>query len=548
MDRYDVIIIGAGINGLISAAYLAKAGKSVIVLRSVGKTGGDYSSGWKGADGFVFPTSVSRLENLPTQIVHDLDLEAHGLRQGRFSTSAVVSSLHGALVRDTDQMDMKRRLTQMSSGDADAWTDYIALITRQRRHLENYLELRGGALPGRRDLLTVLASAGQDGMWEAVHLYASSAREVLEQRFESDALKTLLFASTLGGYFSGMGLGPAAPTSGAGLVMDPMSVRPEARGALCGPVEGGGEALMASVEKAARSFGATFVDDVDISEIVHDKGAIKGLALDGGQFIETPVVIGDVDVKVLFLSMFAWKALPHDLVLNVASSRSRAQIAQINFVLDGEPDIEGLPEGFLGGGGTLHMLDDMEQAERACDAWITHTIPDNPPFDFRVHGTRNTSGSAEGGRSYATATLYYIPGDLADGEWTDAHRIQLISTVVNKLVCVSPGFEKRLVDAKLVLPVDYEERFGLVGGELHGGNTGLDQALFNRPNPQLSAGDMPIKGLYLAGPGTAEAPFTDGRDGWSIAERILQQGGGLTGQGLAARWSRALAIRMGLAS
>lgn len=557
MDRYDVIIIGAGINGLISAAYLAKAGKSVIVLRTVGKTGADYSTGWKGADGFVFPTPTSRLENLPIQIVHDLGLESYGLQQGRRLSSALISGGHGALVRDADHTDMERRLRQMAPREADAWSDYISFITRQKRHLDHYLGLNGGALPGRRALLTLLAGAGQDGLWEASSLYASSARDVLDRYFDSDALKTLLFAEGLGGYFGGMGLGPLAPTSGTGLVMDPALIRQDTQSSFYGPVEGGGGALLEVIEKAASEFGATFVDDAQISEIVHEKGVIKGLALEGGQFIETAALVGDVDVKVLFLSLFAWKALPQDLVLNVASSRSRAEIAQINFVLQGEPDIEGLPKGFLKNSGPLHVLDDMIQAERACDAWLTHSIPENPPFDFRLHGTRpgeqeaGKGGEQDGDRArcYATATLYYIPGDLASGEWSDEHKIQLISTVVNRLVAASPGFEKRLIDAKLVLPLDYEERYGLVGGHLQGSNTALDQSLFNRPNPQLAAGQIPLKGLYLAGPGAAEAPFTDGQGGLSLAARILAEtGDGSKSGNIVTRWSRSLASRMGLAS
>lgn len=556
MDRYDVIIIGAGINGLISAAYLAKAGKSVIVLRTVGTTGADYSTGWKGADGFVFPTPTSRLENLPVQIVHDLGLEEHGLQQARRLSAALISGAHGAhgaLVRDADHTDMERRLRQMAPREADAWSDYISFMTRQKRHLDHYLGLHEGVVPGRRALLTLLADAGQDGLWEATSLYASSAKDVLERHFDSGALKTLLFAEALGGYLSGMGLGPLAPTSGTGLVMDPASIRQDAQSSFYGPVEGGGGALLEAIEKAASGFGATFVDDAEISEIVHEKGVIKGLALEGGQFIETAALVGDVDVKVLFLSLFAWKALPQELVLNVASSRSRAETAQINFVLQGEPDIEGLPRGFLGNSGPLHVLDDLIQAERACDAWITHTIPDNPPFDFRFHGAKPGVQEADQevnkARSYATATLYYIPGDLASGEWTDEHRIQLISTVVNRLVAVSPGFEKRLIDAKLVLPLDYEERYGLVGGHLQGSNTALDQSLFNRPNPQLAAGQMPLKGLYLAGPGTAEAPFSDGQGGLSLAARILAEtGDGSKTKSLVTRWSRSLANRMGLAS
>lgn len=549
MDRYDVIIIGAGINGLISAAYLAKAGKSVIVLRTIGKTGADYSTGWKGADGFIFPTTTSRLENLPLQIVHDLGLEAHGLRPGKPMSSALVSATLGTLVRDADHIDMERRLRQMAPREADAWADYISFITRQKRHLDHYLGLSGGALPGRRALLTLLAGAGQEGLWEATGLYASSAKDVLDRHFESGALKTLLFAGALGGYFGGMGLGPLAPTSGTGLVMDPASIRQDVESPFYGPVDGGGDALLAAVEKAASEFGVTFVDDAEISEIVHEKDVIKGLALEGGQFIETDALVGDVDVKVLFLSLFAWKALPQELVLNVASSRSRAETAQINFVLQGQPDIEGLPKGFLKDSGPLHVLDDMIQAERAFDAWVTHTVPDNPPFDFQFHGTKPGVQSGDGARSYATATLYYIPGDLASGEWSDEHRIQLISTVVNRLVAASPGFEKRLIDAKLVLPLDIEERYGLVGGHLQGGNTALDQSLFNRPNPQLAAGEIPLKGLYLAGPGTAEAPFTDGQGGRHLAARILTEtGDGSKPKNLLTRWSRSLASRMGVAS
>lgn len=548
MDRHDVIIIGAGINGLVSAALLAKAGKSVVVLRASGDNkGADYSTGWQGADGFVFPTPVSRLENFPLGIVHDLKLETFGLRRGSAQNSALVSASHGALVQDADPLDMTRRLRQISSRDADAWTDYMSFMSRQKRHLERYLGLANGALPKRRELLTLLASVGQDGLWEAIHLCASSAKEVLDQRFNSEALKTLLFASTLGGYFGGMGLGPMAPTSGTGLLMDPRSA--EAQAHTCGPIEGGGAALLAAVEKAAVELGVTFVDDMEISEITHEKGEVKGVALEGGQFIETSTIVGDVDVKVLFLSMFAWKALPHERVLAIAASRNRALVAQINFVLEGRPEIEGLPKGFLANGARLFLLDSLEEAEQAHDAWAIHAIPEKPPVEFQLHGTRDGAAAGPKSRIYATAFVYYIPGDLGVGEWTDDHKIRLISTVVNRIVSVSPGFEKRLVDAKLVLPIDYEERYGLVGGHLFGGNTALDQTLFNRPNPEMAAGEMPLKGLYLAGPSTAEAPFADGQRGVTVARRVLSepQAGPAT-ESLPVQWARALLSRLRVAS
>lgn len=549
MDRYDVIIIGAGINGLVSAACLAKAGRSVIVLRAPGNASADYTAGWRGADGFDFPTPASHLENFPRRLVQDLGLEGYGLRPGAMQSPVLVSPSHGALVRDVDHNDMVRRLREISSHDADAYTDYISFITRQKRYLNQFVDLNGGAMPERRDLLPLLASAGQDGMWEGAHLAASSMKEVLGRRFQSEALKTLLFATTLGGYFGGMGLGPMAPTSATGLLMDPRSLGEDAQGLGYGPVEGGGAALLVALEKAAMDLGVTFADDTEVSEIVHEKGEVKGVALEGGQFIETSTLIGDVDFKVLFLSMFAWKALPHDFVLSVAASRNRALVAQVNFVLDGLPEISGLPEEFLRSGAPLFVMDDLTEVEQAHDAWTLHAIPENPPVEFRFHGTKDGAEDGAGSRNYATAYVYYIPGDLAIGEWSDEHKIRLISTVVNRIVGVSPGFEKSLIDAKLVLPVDYEERFGLVGGHLFGANTALDQTLFNRPNPEMAAGTMPLKGIYFAGPATAEAPFADGLTGLSVAQRILAEPRrGPKTQSLPVQWTRALVNRIRLAS
>lgn len=549
MDRCDAIIIGAGINGLVSATYLARAGRSVLVLRAPGNAAADYSTGWRGADGYYFPTPASHLEQFPQRIVQDLGLENYGLRPSVMQSPALISPSHGALVRDVDHSDMMRRLREVSSHDADAYADYISLITRQKRYLDQYLFQNGGEMPGRRELLSFLASVGQDGLWEATHLAASSVKDVLDQRFQSEALKTLLFATTLGGYFGGMGLGPMAPTSATGLMMDPLSLGKDASGATYGPIDGGGGALLEALEKAAVDFGVTFVDDTDISEIVHEKGEIKGVAIEGGQFIETATLIGDVDFKVLFLSMFAWKTLPHDFAMSVAASRNRALVAQVNFVLDGLPDIDGLPQGFLRSGAPLFVMNDLTEVERAHDAWAIHAIPENPPVEFRFHGTAEDDESGGHARSYATAYIYYIPGDLVIGEWTDEHKIRLISTTVNRIVAVSPGFEKRLIDAKLVLPVDYEERFGLVGGHLFGGNTSLDQTLFNRPNPKMAAGSMPLKGIYFAGPATAEAPFTDGLRGLCVAEHILSEPrhGGKS-ERRPAQWARALVNRMGLVS
>lgn len=515
-QSYDAIVIGAGLNGLVCAAYLARAGRAVAVLSHTGPDMLDYGEPWPGKDGTSFPVPPGPDVTLPTSLLWDLDLERYGLRF-EAPRSVAVYTRNAVLVRDADATAMDRRLRAVSPSEADAYRNYRALIRRQRSYFDQLIAARRGRPPRRSDLMDILRQAGQDGMVEAVQLLTGSIRDVLNSWMEMDALRKAVLAGALDGPFAGMGLGPFSPTSAFGLLFDPLSLQDLESRDLTRRVRGGRDALYRILLRYIRDRGGVLVRDTKVKEITRQKGRVTGVALDGEQTLKARVVVCDLDVKRVAFSLMDWKELPETLSSSLATWRSRAQVAQVNLVLSGEPRLPDVHDGFLPMG-SLAIIDSLVDVERAFDSWKDGELPARPPIRFDLTGERD-------GVWYARAVVHYVPGALAEGEWNDATKIQIIGRVVKALSDVSPGFETLLRDARVVTPMDWEKRYGLVGGHHLGGETAFDQILFHRPTPDMARGQGLLKGLHLAGLAQPQAPFVDGGEGLRIAEAILNPAG-----------------------
>lgn len=513
VDKPDAIVIGAGLNGLVAAACLAKAGKAVVVIAHSGKETLDYSDAISGTDGFPYATLGGDRVSLPQEIVWHLGLEALGVRFASNRSTATITS-NGAIVRDADPIAMDRRLRAHAPREADAYRNYRSLIIRQRRLFDRYLEKGAGRHPKRRAFLDILRDASQDGMLEAAHLYTKSLRDVLDRNFENDLLKTSVMASALEGPFGGMGLGPFSPTSASALLHDPLTLADYQSPTQSRRVVGAKHRLIVVLKEFIKAAGGTIVEEAPVSEITRKKDAVTGVALEGGQFIEAGTIICDIDVKRVAFSLLNWKELPQDLAYGIANLRSRAQSVQINLALSEMPVVPDLYPGFLESG-TLHIIDGMIATERAFDDWKAGKLPTKPPLQFEVQGTSN-------GKVYASVFAHFIPGNIVGGEWDDKTKVQVIGGAVKALAEVSPGFEKLLLDARLISPVDAEKRFGLIGGHPFGGETAYDQILPNRPNPTLASGVKLLNGLHLLGLTTSLSPFLDGAPGSDLADNLAQ--------------------------
>ena len=513
MDKQDAIIIGAGLNGLVAAAYLVKSGRRVTIICQGGAGLVDYSDPVPGMDGIAFETHGGQNLTLPNSIVWDLGLEALGLRFAPPRSSAVVTG-DGVLIRDADPTAMDRRLRAWSPREADAYRNFLSLIVRQRRLLDRYLEQGWGQKLSRRATLKILQDASQDGMLEAAALYSGSLRDTLDRLFESDLLKMAFLAGALEGPFSGMGLGPWSPTSGIGLLFDSLSLSGYQSPWPGRRIEGGRRAVVKALQEFIGAAGGTFIRDTKVTEVVTAKGVAKAVALEGGQYIEASEIIADIDVKRTAFSLVDWKTLPEDLALGIANIRSRAQVAQVNFVLSDWPNPAALHDGFLSGG-VLHILQGLEKTERSFDDWKSGRLSPHCPIQFEVW--------KEEGKVLATAFVHFVPGALAEGEWDDKTKLALIGQVVKAVAGMAPGFETTLVDARAVTPIDFEKRFGLIGGHHQGGETALDQLLFHRPTPDLSRNYQIMDSLSFLGLATPLSPFMDGMPGYVLARDLIAE-------------------------
>jgi phytoene dehydrogenase-like protein len=525
MERHDAIVIGAGLNGLVAAAYLARAGLDVLVLDRASAPGG-IAMPYEIAPGFLLPRYALGSGGLPPRIAADLDLGRHGLRFIR-ADGGVTCFADGHYVANyRDGVVHRRELARHSRRDADAWTRYRRDMLRAARGLAPLLArpatgpARGlfAGLRARLSLADRLAELAPSGMADMLRLWTLPAAEFLDQYFESPHVKAHLCAAAL----MGGTLGPFSPMSASRLVWPWLS---EAGGAMGGAPDtlmpqGGTAALVAALMTAIRAEGSSIRLEAEVTDILVKDRKVRGVELANGEAIAADVVISGLDVKRSFLSLFRWKDLPAGLVERVGRVRMRGVAAKVNMALDALPEFPGLPEGCPSIGGGLRLAGTIPAMERAFADWRDRIPPRDPLIDVLIPSIADPS-LAPPGKHLLSAFVQFVPEELHDGPWTDESRDALRDLVTARLASVSPGIETRILACEVLLPGDIENEIGLTGGDLAYGETTLDQLFANRPFPGAGGAATPLRNFYLCSPSAHPGPFVMGGPGANAAAEVL---------------------------
>lgn len=510
---YDVAVIGAGVDGLVAAAVLARAGRRVVVLEDAAHTGGLLAND-EIAPQVQAPAVFSSVETLAPEVLTELDLEAHGLRLSDpgpvlVATGDERSRLFappGASAVNTRHL---RALADAGLRDEDvrAFEAYDGFL---RRVAEALAPILAAPLPafettGPRHLLALmrpllrLRRLGAAPLAELLRFLPMPLHDIATERFADPALRIAVAAAGLPASW----MGPRSPGGGLNLALHRCAL---GRGALAHPrfAHGGPGALAEALRAAARAAGAALRTAAAVSAVgLTGRGEslrATGVELADGERVEARAVLSTRDPKTTFFDLVGACHGSPSWVAALDAVRSRGTVATVAFVLDAPPVFAHAGEDPRVLAGRILVTGSLDDLERAFDDAKYGRLPRRPFLDVTVPTAVDPS-LAPAGRHVVHAWVQYPPFHLRGGDWDDA-REALGDQVQATLAAVSPGFAERVLVRRVLTPADLARRFGLREGCVYQVEPALDQALFMRPMPRWYRYATPIAGLYLGGPAT----------------------------------------------
>ncbi|HET9983792.1 MAG TPA: NAD(P)/FAD-dependent oxidoreductase [Longimicrobiales bacterium] len=521
-ERYDVIVIGAGANGLVAAAALGRAGLRALVLER-GETLAGQAGTLEFAPGFRAAPLALDAGWVPPVVERGLGLD--GLERTHADTPLTVAVAPGELLPlSRDPARAAAAIRRYSAADAARWPAFTARLRQLAGFLEAVYQLPAPDLDTAsvREALPLLGlarrfrSLGREAMTEFLRTAPMPARQIAEEWFEAAPLRTAVAA---GGVLDNR-QGPLS--GGTGFVLLHNLV-----GAAAGSVRGRGawragpDAFAAAAERAARRHGATIRTGADVARIRVEDDAVAGVALRSGEEIRAARVLSAADPAHTLLGLVDPVWLDPELLLALRNIRFRGCTAYVLFALGELPDLPGLDAAPDALRGTVSLTADVDVLERAADAAKYGTVPERPHIELTVPSL-SWPELAPAGRHVLVARAHYAPYRLRAGlSWDAAAADALGDAVASAIEAVSPCFSSRVLHRATLTPPDLEVRFGLTEGAATHGEIALDQILFMRPTPGLGHYATPIDGLYLGGAGTHPGPAIAGGPGWLAAQRLL---------------------------
>ena len=524
-NGYDAIVIGAGHNGLVTAAYLARAGKRTLVLERRHLVGGAAVSE-QVFPGFTFSVFSYVVSLLRPEIIRDLELPRHGLHILPLE-STVTPLPDGDYLGAWGDPDLTRReIYRHSPRDAEAMVEFGRLMHHMAMAVKPILgmippdptSLAPSDLAGLMKLGGHMRSLGGERFHALYKLMTMSSADYLDEWFEFDPLKATKSASGIIGTF----LGPRSPGSAYVLLHHYMG---EIDGAFraWGFAKGGTGAISNAIASAARELGATIRTEAPVAKVLVSGGRAVGVALQSGEEIKAPLVVSGLDPRRTFLELVDPSELPDDLVETVRRFKFRGSSGKVNLALSELPNFTCLP-GTMGPHhrGAISISPSVDYLERAYDDAKYGEFSRRPYMDI-VFPSMIDPSMAPRGKHVASIFVQYAPYHL-NGGWTDARREAFGDAVIDTIAEYAPNIRSAILHRQVLTPLDIERITGLSEGNIFAGELALQQLFFLRPAAAWSKYRTPIKGYYQCGAGTHPGGGIMGASGRLAALKILADG------------------------
>ena len=522
---YDAIMIGGGHNGLVSAAYLARAGRKVLVLERRHVLGGAAVTE-EVFPGFRFSVCSYVVSLLRPEIIRELDLPRHGLEILPLDGTFTPMPDGDHLWRMSDHAKTRREIYRHSPVDAEAYDEYAKAMVEMARFVKPILsmvppdpfayDVRGlGTLAFLGERFRRLPRAQQHSL---LQLMTMSAADLLDQWFETDVLKATMSASGIIGTF----LGVRSPGTAYVLLHHYMG---EIDGAFrsWGFSRGGTGAISLAIAGAAREAGVEIRTEAPVARIRTRGGRAAGVVLPNGDEIDAPLVLSSADPRVTFQKLMEPAQLPAEFLAGVSRYKYRGSSGKVNLALDALPDFTCLPGSGAHLRGAISISPGVEYMERAYDDAKYGDFSRRPYIDMVIPSLTDPS-VAPPGKHVLSCFVQYAPYKLREGTW-DEKREAFGDAVVDTISEYAPNLKQVIRHRQVLTPLDLEREWSLSEGNIFQGELSLEQLFFLRPVPGWARYRTPVAGLYLCGSATHPGGGIMGAPGRLAALEVLKDAG-----------------------
>jgi len=524
MPDYDIIIIGAGHNGLVAACYLAKAGLKTLVLERREIVGGAAVTE-EIHPGFRCSTLAHATAPIAATIIKDLQLAQHGLEIITPPVRVLALSLDGpatSIYNETAQTI--RELEKGSTRDAQAYPEFERSFARIGKMLAPFLSMTPPAIdhPSRGELWNLgklgrsFRRLGKQDAHRLLRWGPMAVADLVAEWFESESLRAVVAAR---GIF-GANAGPWSAGTSAGLLW-----QAAADGHAIGSssfVRGGLGAFTEALASAARSAGVEIRTGAGVEKIEVTEERAAKVILKGGEEIGARAIVSNADPRTTFLKLVDPIWLDPSFLLKMRNYRAPGVSAKINLALTDLPSFTGVANDERSAklSGRIQVGPDIDYLERAFDAAKYGDYSPQPYLDITIPSLLDAK-LAPAGAHVMSVYVQYAPYQLENGDW-NSRREEFADNVVDVIAQYAPNFKELIVARQVITPLDLEQTYGLSGGHIHHGEQSLDQSFAFRPLIGWAQYRTPIRGLYLCGVGTHPGGGVSGRPGANAAREIIK--------------------------